>query len=141
MELSVSSNDSYVDVIDGYASFNSIDDGDVDEAIFSFSISNNAPDGYTFSLDLNMSSDENDWDTSLNLALEALVESFESGSFSDLDWDLSANAYWSIDSEEYYEGGYSARSATIGDNTVSTIELTMDILEAGSISFHILVSS
>ena len=54
-----------------------------------------------------MDSEENNWTTSLDLSLEALVESFESGDFSDLEWTLDGNADWSIDSQQYFEGGYS----------------------------------
>ena len=67
------------------------------------------------------------------MTVEALVESFENGDFTDLDWFLDGNADWSVDSQEYFEGGYSARSGNIGDNTVSTLELTMDIIEDGDI--------
>ena len=73
------------------------------------------------------------------MTVEALVESFESA-FNDLDWSLSGNAEWSIDSDQFYEGNSSARSGTIGNSTVSTLELTMDILEDGNISFYKRVS-
>ena len=73
------------------------------------------------------------------MTVEALVESFESA-FNDLDWSLSGNTQWSIDSDQFYEGNSSARSGTIGNSTVSTLELTMDVLEDGNISFFKRVS-
>jgi len=136
IDLYLTINDPYVDVIDGATSFNSLGDGQTEQVTFSFIVSNDAPYAHSFNLDLSMLSDENDWNTSLNLTLEALVESFESGNFSDLEWNLSGNADWSIDSDEYYSGSSSAQSGTIGDNTVSTLELTMDIVNSGTISFH-----
>ena len=138
--VSLSSNDEYVNIQNGYASVNQIEDGNVAEVNLSFSIDNNTPYGHSFTLDFEMTSEENNWTNSIDLSLEALVESFANGNLTNLDWELSGNAYWSIDSEEYYNNGYSARSGNIGNNTESSIEITMDVLQNGSISFYKRVS-
>jgi len=130
----------YISIVDGSGSINSLLDGSISFIDLSFNVSNTTPYGHTFALQLDMDSEENSSSTTLTMTVEALVESFEAGDFTDLDWSLSGNADWSIDSQEYYEGGYSARSGTIGDNTVSTLELTMDIVEDGQISFFKKVS-
>ena len=130
----------YITIIDGYQSINNLLDGSTAYIDLSFSVSNSAPYGHTFALQLDLDSDENNSSTTLNMTVEALVESFENGDFTDLDWFLDGNADWSVDSQEYFEGGYSARSGNIGDNTVSTLELTMDIIEDGDISFYKRVS-
>ena len=130
----------YISIVDGSGSISSLLDGSVSFIDLSFNVSNTTPYGHTFALQLDMESAENSSSTTLTMTVEALTESFEAGSFSDLDWSLSGNADWSIDSQNYYEGSYSARSGTIGDNTVSTLELTMDIVEDGEISFFKKVS-
>ena len=130
----------YISIVDGYGSINNLLDGSTAYIDLSFTVSNSAPYGHVFALQLDLESDENNSSTTLNMTVEALVESFEDGDFGDLDWTLDGNADWSIDSQQYFEGGYSARSGNIGDNTVSTLELTMDVIESGSISFHKRVS-
>ena len=129
----------YITIIDGSESINNLSDGSLAYFDLSFSVSNDAPYGHTFALQLDLESDENSSSSTLEMTVEALVESFESA-FNDLDWSLSGNAEWSIDSNQYYEGNSSARSGTIGNSTVSTLELTMDVLEDGNISFYKRVS-
>ena len=125
----------YISVVDGSGSVNSLLDGSVSFIDLSFNVSSTAPYGHSFALQLDMESEENSSSSTLTMTIEALTESFEAGNFNNLNWGLSGNADWSIDSENYYEGSYSARSGTIGDNTISTLELTMDIVEDGEISF------
>ena len=129
----------YITIIDGSESINNLSDGSLAYFNLSFNVSNDAPYGHAFALQLDLESDENSSSSTLEMTVEALVESFESA-FNDLDWSLSGNADWSIDSNQFYEGNSSARSGTIGNRTVSTLELTMDVLEDGNISFYKRVS-
>jgi len=138
--LSDLDNNPYISILDGSGTVDNLLDGTTASIDLSFSVSNTVPYGHSFALQLDLNSEENSSSTTLNMTVEALVESFENGDFSDLEWTLDGNADWSIDSEQYFEGGYSARSGTIGDNTISTLELTMDIVEAGNISFYKRVS-
>ena len=140
VSLSDLDNNPYISILDGSGIVDNLLDGATASIDLSFSVSNTVPYGHSFALQLDLNSDENNSSTTLNMTVEALVESFENGDFNDLEWTLDGNADWSIDSEQYFEGGYSARSGTIGDNTISTLELTMDIVEAGSISFYKRVS-
>ena len=140
VSLSDLDNNPYISILDGSGTVDNLLDGATASIDLSFSVSNTVPYGHSFALQLDLNSNENNSSTTLNMTVEALVESFENGDFNDLEWTLDGNADWSIDSEQYFEGGYSARSGTIGDNTISTLELTMDIVEAGSISFYKRVS-
>ena len=140
VSLSDLDNNPYISILDGSGIVDNLLDGATASIDLSFSVSNTVPYGHSFALQLDLNSNESNSSTTLNMTVEALVESFENGDFNDLEWTLDGNADWSIDSEQYFEGGYSARSGTIGDNTISTLELTMDIVEAGSISFYKRVS-
>jgi hypothetical protein len=67
-------------------------------------------------------------------------ETFESGDFSFLEWQH--NSYlWKIDSVNFYEGGFSASSADIGNSKTSTMYFTADVLIDDSIAFYYKTSS
>jgi len=81
-------------------------------------------------------------DTTLDFNLpEWIGEDFETGNFNFLPWEMSGTANWVIDSNEVYEGAYSARSGDINDNQNSRMDLTLDVLAAGEIKFWYKVSS
>ena len=71
---------------------------------------------------------------------EADIEDFEIGSFQNFDWNLEGNANWQLDDMETFEGNYSGRSGNISDNQESSMSITLDIIEAGQISFYKKVS-
>lgn len=69
-----------------------------------------------------------------------IVEDFETGSFSMLDWRYSGDARWVVASDEAYSGNYSARAGVIGANQRSTLEVTAACY-AGEIRFAVKTSS
>lgn len=69
------------------------------------------------------------------------IETFESGNFSFADWDLESTAPWIIDSTNANNGNYSARSADIDDNGISTLTIKVNTALKDTISFYFRVSS
>ncbi|HIW86735.1 MAG TPA: T9SS type A sorting domain-containing protein [Candidatus Onthomorpha intestinigallinarum] len=69
------------------------------------------------------------------------METFENGSFTLEEWDLGSSYCWTTDTEEKYNGNYSARSAQIGNSKVSALSITTNVLTNDSISFYYKVSS
>ena len=69
------------------------------------------------------------------------VEDFETGDFSKLAWEFAGHAGWVIDTDEVYEGSYSARSGDIthNQNSVMQLEVVYDI--PGTLSFYSKASS
>jgi hypothetical protein len=74
------------------------------------------------------------------LLYPAVVESFETGEFSD-EWTFAGNADWVIDNTISYDGVYSARSGNIGDNQTSAILTTIEMPQNGVVCFWKKVSS
>jgi len=68
-------------------------------------------------------------------------EGFESGDFSGQAWSISGNQPWQIQSSEVYSGSFAAKSGDITHNQSSTATLTLNLAEAGEISFAGKVSS
>ena len=56
-------------------------------------------------------------------------------------WNVISSNPWSIDDTEVYEGSYSSVSADIGNNSSSTMEIDVDVLYDGTLSFMKKVSS
>ncbi|MCF7920512.1 MAG: T9SS type A sorting domain-containing protein [Candidatus Cloacimonetes bacterium] len=69
-----------------------------------------------------------------------IIEDFESGSFNTYEWQFGGSANWTINNLAY-EGSYSAESGTVGDNQNSVLQLELDVLFDGYISFWYRVSS
>ena len=78
---------------------------------------------------------------SLNMAVGLLEEGFESGDFTAYDWITSGENDWEITSSEVYSGTYAARSGDIDDESQSVLEITMNVLSEGELSFYYKVSS
>ena len=66
---------------------------------------------------------------------------FENNELELIDWDLTGDASWAIDSLESYSGLSSIRSGAIDNNQTSTLNITVDVYEAGSLEFYYRVDS
>ena len=130
----------YITIIDGYESINNLSDGSLSYFNFSFNVSNSAPFGHSFALQLDLESEENNSSSTLVMTVEALVESFEDGSFDSSAWEFGGDEEWIIDGNNQFDGTYSARSGSIDNNMTSDLILTVDVIEDGQITFYKKVS-
>ena len=69
------------------------------------------------------------------------IEDFETGDFSQFDWQTSGTQPWFVTSNYAYEGTYSAESGDINDNQTSTLFLDFQVYAAQNITFWYKVSS
>ena len=68
-------------------------------------------------------------------------EDFETGDYNLYNWNVVSSNPWTIDPNEVYEGSYSSVSADIGNDELSTMEIDIDVISDGEISFMKKVSS
>ena len=67
---------------------------------------------------------------------EEIIEPFETGDFSQFDWQIDANYPWSITTTNPYEGQYCMKSGGAGvANVTSNMTVTVDIPSDGEMSF------
>jgi len=103
------------------------------------------PEGYFIMgmLGISCNSNGNDfsYNFNLNLAVGIQIEDFESGDLSQYNWVSSGNANWAVTNGESYEGTYSVKSGTIGNQQQSNLEITLDVTADSEISFYRKVSS
>ncbi len=125
--------------------FGTIAPGDEASASFSVTADPNTPVGHAAIGDLtvNCSSNGNDftYEFDVNLMIGIVIESFETGDFSAFDWETSGSADWFVTDNNAYDGTYSARSGAIGNNSETVLEITLDVVADGEISFYRKVSS
>jgi hypothetical protein len=93
----------------------------------------------SFSLDLTTAGGfENSYEFSLNVGM---TDNFETGDFSANEWTFTGNADWTVDNTVYYSGLYSARSGVITHSQFSSMVITFEFLEDGTINFYRKTSS
>ena len=68
-------------------------------------------------------------------------EGFETGDFSSYEWQLSGDTNWLVTTSDPYEGTYCAENGDINDSEVSTLEVTREVTDNGTISFYWKVDS
>ena len=130
----------YISILDGYDIINDLSSGESQNVELSFIVDNGAPYGHSFILSLEVDSESNTYNATIELNVESLIESFESGDLSNLGWESSGNQTWTIDVLNSSDGNYSARSGIINHNMTSELSLNMEVVEDGYIAFNKKVS-
>jgi len=138
--LLITDANAYIQLIENSATITNLEVNEIASINLSFIISENAPYGHSFFLGLSMLSEESSWESFYSLAVEPLVESFESESFDTFLWQFSGDANWTIQGSEFIGGSISAQSGYIDHDMTSDILITMDIVEDGQIIFDKKVS-
>ena len=108
---------------------------------FNILVSENCETGSTYEIGYLLSNGHYSMNGSYILTIGTIVESFETGDFSQFDWVNNSAMPWTIVSEGAYDGTFCAKSGQIGNNGVTDLVLTVDILADGEISFYRKVSS
>lgn len=70
------------------------------------------------------------------------METFETGSFTNAEWNVSPDAGWEIDQSKVYRGLFSAASKKgLGDSEEASLSLEVDVPQDDYVSFHYFVST
>ncbi len=137
--------DSYVTVTQtssGYPTIMALGGTASSTSQYQISIDILCPEPYIASFQLALAADGGYVDTvSFDLTIGIALEDFESGDFSTHAWQMGGSLPWTISTTEVYEGNYSARSGAITHSQTTQMQVTMDNLIAGQISFYYKVSS
>ncbi|MBT5078060.1 MAG: T9SS type A sorting domain-containing protein [Candidatus Marinimicrobia bacterium] len=130
----------YISIVNGSESINDLLNGSLASFDLSFNVSSSAPMGHSFALELELESEENSSSLTLNMTVQAMIESFENNGFASQNWEFGGDMDWGIDSGNSSNGIFSAKSGTIDHNMTSELTLTMEILQDGYITFDKKVS-
>ena len=107
----------------------------------SFNTSSNIPNGSNFEVYYAMDAKPYSYNGTKFLNIGPIKETFETGDFSAFDWESLGGASWFVDNSTANSGTYSARSGAIGNGNLTTLQVEVEIVEDGEISFFLKTSS
>ena len=101
-----------------------------------FSTSANVPIGSCFEIYYILDAAPYSFDGIETLNIGPLKETFETGDFSTFEWQSLGSAPWFIDNSTSNTGTYSACSGAISHANLTTLQLEINVIEDGQISFY-----
>ncbi len=141
----LSTADPFLILNSGVMAFPDMAPGEEAEAVFNITVSLAAPIGYNISCNLEIECNSNSnmitYEFPMNYKVGLIFEDFETGDFSKFPWEFGADADWSITNLNPYEGTFSAKSGSIGNQEESELLLEMEVASDDEISFFRKVSS
>jgi Subtilase family/PKD domain/Viral BACON domain len=120
---------------------NGVDDGSVG---LSINTSVLAPGTYNGTLTISSGDALNSPQTvpvSLVVYDDQFTEDFESGDLVSLPWESSGDAAWTVQGGTVHGGSFAAESGAIVDNQESIMAVTINVIEAGRVSFWLKTST
>jgi hypothetical protein len=131
----------FVEIINPTQHFNSIGFFGAFNKTFTVTVDDEAPAGITVDFVNELTMGDHFQDRTFPLKITAKCEDFETGDFTQFNWQHGGNQPWQITYQYPYQGFYSIRSGNITHNETSEIWLTYEVMSADSIIFIRKVSS
>ncbi len=137
--------DPYTTINEGNLNFGTIAPGESATATINITVDAATPIGHVIDgeLDTDCNSNGNSftYNYEMNFAVGLILEDFESGGLNQFEWETTGDADWFVTDDEAYEGTYSVKSGAIGDQSSTNLQIELDVLADGDISFYRKVSS
>jgi len=139
----ISTEQTFVTIDHAVESFGDLDYSQTSQRIYTFSVSDLTPNGYTFQINLDVVSNNGSYTNyfPLNFSVGQIIEDWESADFDSFNWEQGGAAPWIITETGSFEGNYAAQSGNINDLQSSELSIGLDVTSAGTISFYRRVSS
>ncbi|MEZ5198785.1 MAG: C25 family cysteine peptidase [Bacteroidales bacterium] len=137
----LTSNSSDISIINGTCNLGILIAGATINAEFTISVDAGASIGSGVDLNVELTSGDYAVQQLYFLTVGLIFEDFETGDFSKFSWEFDGDADWQITDGEVYEGTYSAKSGSIGDQSESEMMVEMNVMADDEISFYRKVSS
>jgi hypothetical protein len=131
----------FTEIANPLQNFASIGSFGVFNKTFTVVVDENTPAGIKVDFDNELAMGDLLVDRIFPLKISPKCEDFETGNFSEYNWEFAGNAPWEVISNYPYEGFYSIKSGTISHNQSSEISLTYNVMADDSIVFYRKVSS
>lgn len=108
---------------------------------FEIEIAHEANIGDVAELLLELTSGDYEFEKTFEQKIGLILEDFETGNFSQFDWEFEGNQPWEIYASNSYEGIYCIKSGEINNNQSSEVKISVLVTASDSISFYLKVSS
>jgi hypothetical protein len=141
ISTAISTIDPYLTINSGTGSIGTLKPDSTSSVNFNVTVSGEAPFEHLYKINsaLTANNGYTSYDTIFLFSGE-IIEDFETGYFNKFPWYQGGNGLFYVDALEHYEGNYCTRSGWIYDNQESTLNLNVQVLQNGNISFYRKVS-
>jgi len=139
----ISTTSQYITIDNNQASFGNLAQGQSEEGTYTFTADANTPEGEAVNVMMEVSANGGTYSITFNMSftIGLIIEDWESGTFEQFDWETGGSNDWDLSTQQPYEGAYCVKSGTIGDEEVSWLSITFQVLASGEIGFYKKVSS
>jgi hypothetical protein len=137
----ISTIDPYITINSATGTIGTLKPDSAKSVMFNVTVSGEAPFEHLYKMNSALTAN-NGYSTSDSIFLFSgeIIEDFETGNYNKFPWYLGGNGLFYVDQWEHYEGNYCTRSGWIYDNQESTLNLNVQVLQNGKISFYRKVS-
>ncbi len=136
LAITLLSNDPYLTINVSAAALGTLKPDSSANALFNVTAAPDAPFEHLYRMGTSLTAANGYLVTdSLFLFSGEIIEDFESGTMTKFPWFTGGFGYWYADGLEHYEGSFCTRSGWIYDNQESSLNLNVNVLAAGPISF------
>ena len=139
----LTSNDPYVNIISDSMYVASINGGNFSTGFYVVNISNAVPDGHLAVFNLKLSADGGYVTHKFfTIQIGGNAEDFETGDLLKFPWTTTTNgdSVWFVTTQSPFEGNDCAESGNISENQETSLFVTLNILNSGTVSFYRKVS-
>mgnify|MGYP006277885519 CR=1 FL=1 len=138
----LTSSSSYISIPTNVQAVDEIADGETVTTSYELIIDDAAPLGEIAEFQYELSGEYYSAEKSMTTTMGMIVEDFETGDFSGMEWETnSGDIPWEICEEDPYEGQFCSVSGSIGGSESSILQLQINVQQDDSISFSRKVSS
>ena len=108
---------------------------------FTFTLDENTPEGSIVDIDITVVSGFYEDKKNIKFTAGNVKENFETGDLLSYNWKNDETYPWIITDEDANNGIYSAQSAPIGDNEISSLSIEVENATDGVVSFYLKTST
>lgn len=126
----------YITIVNNDVHFNNVGVNSTYQQAIEFQIANDAPEGNVLTVNLNVLTGQYSSEKSLVLTIGTVKEDFESGDFSQFNWQLEGDANWFITDTVAHSGVHSAQSPQLSKHQSATMFVDMKNTTDGVLSFY-----
>ncbi|MDD2634232.1 MAG: T9SS type A sorting domain-containing protein [Bacteroidales bacterium] len=141
MEITVTSSDPFLTINQNTADIGLMENGLSYNANFNFTADAECLPGHVAILNFHITG-ANGYEKDIigYVSIGQILEDWETGSFDSYNWNNGGDLPWFISDIEPYEGTYCLKSGNITNNQSSVLEIELQVIAAGNISFYRKVS-
>jgi len=139
----ISTSSSFVTIDNNTVNFGTLAQGQSAEGIFTITANSGTPQGEPVAISMEVTASGGSYSNNfmMSFTVGLIVEDWETGNFEQFEWESGGDNTWTISTQDPYEGTYCVKSGTIGDQEISFLSISFDVLANGEVGFFKKVSS